>query len=333
MSEIKKINGIRQKYSKKRTISQRNERFNNLELSETSNILLKCNDLNDLQVLEKHRLIPHNILIKLIKNSDLVDFNDYSRNIFFKHIGNFAFNESIQPKRLEANRPIRRTQRKINFLKSTNITNKLFKKEKDWLYIICINNKIVKIGGTHVGLNKRISGYLAGHIAQLNPTKYKNDTNAKLYSTMNFYLTLGCKVDLYGYEIDEEFIKKYIKIFEQIYPIAEQVYHVYEGIFFADFYRLYNKYPVLGKYADTKYKKFKGLTDNNISYIQRHYSHLISPTKKISKTPTLGKRFSNKRKNFQTQTPPLFNFNNNNNGNNNNNNNSNNNGNNNGTNS
>lgn len=307
MSSRRTLRSTSKHLSKKRTVLQSTETNT---LTETSNIYLKCNGITDLKVIEKHDLIPHKNLIKLIKNSDVIDYNDYSRNIFFKHVGNFTFDESIQPKRLEKNRPKRKTIRKIDFLQSREFNNNKFKKEgQDWLYLICINNKIVKIGGTHAGLKNRIHGYLAGHIGQRDPHKYNNDTNAKVYATIKFYLELGCDVSIYAYEITEEFIKKYISIFGQIYPIAEQVYHVYEGIFFADFFRLYGKYPILGKYADTKYKNFKGLTDNNIAYIKKNYTHLLSPTRNITKTPNLGKRFSNKRNKIRSIKPPVFNMN------------------------
>jgi hypothetical protein len=82
------------------------------------------------------------------------------------------------------------------------ISSEDFNKKTEWLYLLVINNRIVKIGGTRTGLKGRVSSYLCGHhIEERGKSGDCSKTNGFIYNTFEFYLSLGCKIEMYGYEL------------------------------------------------------------------------------------------------------------------------------------
>jgi hypothetical protein len=113
---------------------------------------------------------------------------------------------------------------------------------------------IVKIGGTRTGLKGRVSSYLCGHhIKERGKSGDCSKTNGYIYNTLEFYLKLGSKIQMYGYELPKtEFT---IEIFGKERKIIAQTYHAYESTFLEDYKNNYNVYPILSDNSDPDYKE------------------------------------------------------------------------------
>ena len=116
-----------------------------------------------------------------------------------------------------------------------------------------INGRIVKIGGTRIGLKGRVISYLCGHhIKERGKSGDCSKTNGFIYNTFDFYLTMGCKIEMYGYELPKTEI--IIEIFGKETKIIAQTYHAYESTFLEDYKKNYNTYPLLCDNCDPDYK-------------------------------------------------------------------------------
>ena len=110
------------------------------------------------------------------------------------------------------------------------ITDIQFNKKTEWLYLLTINDRIVKIGGTRTGIKGRVSSYLCGHhIIERGKSGDCSKTNGFIYNTFEFYLKLGCNIKMYGYELPKTEI--IIDIFDKKTKINAQTYHAYESTF------------------------------------------------------------------------------------------------------
>lgn len=110
------------------------------------------------------------------------------------------------------------------------ISNHKFNKKSEWLYLLVINDRIVKIGGTRIGLKGRVASYLCGHhIKEREKSGDCSKTNAFIYNTFVFYLNLGCKIKMFGYELPKTEIV--MEIFGKETKIIAQTYHAYESRF------------------------------------------------------------------------------------------------------
>jgi hypothetical protein len=129
-----------------------------------------------------------------------------------------------------------------------------FNKKTEWLYLLVINDRIVKIGGTRTGIKGRVASYLCGHhIEERGKSGDCSKTNGFIYNTFEFYLRLGCKIEMYGYELPKTEIT--IEIFGKETKITAQTYHAYESTFLEDYKKKYNEYPVLSDNCDPDYKE------------------------------------------------------------------------------
>jgi hypothetical protein len=134
------------------------------------------------------------------------------------------------------------------------ISNYEFSKKTEWLYLFMINGRIVKIGGTRTGIKSRIASYLCGHhTAERGKSGDCSKTNAFIYNTFEFYLSSGCKIEMYGYELPNmEFT---IEIFGKEKKITAQTFHAYESTFLEDYKKNYKEYPILCDNCDPDYKE------------------------------------------------------------------------------
>jgi acyl carrier protein len=133
------------------------------------------------------------------------------------------------------------------------ISNEAFNKKTEWLYLLVMNGRIVKIGGTRTGIRGRIASYLCGHhIEERGKSGDCSKTNAYIYNTFAFYLQLGCKIQMYGYELPKT--EMTIEIFGKETKITAQTYHAYESTFLEDYKKNYNEYPILSDNCDPDYK-------------------------------------------------------------------------------
>ena len=134
------------------------------------------------------------------------------------------------------------------------ISNEDFTKKNEWLYLLVINNRIVKIGGTRSGIKGRIQSYLCGHhIEERGKSGDCSKTNGFIYNTFEFYLNLGCKIEMYGYELPKT--EMIINILDKETKIIAQTYHAYESTFLEDYKKNYNKYPLLSDNSDPDYRE------------------------------------------------------------------------------
>lgn len=188
--------------------------------------------------------------IKLISIDDCILFDDYNRKDYFIPIANIILDDELITFGKKEGSKKRKTL--IQFI--PKISNEDFTKKNEWLYLLVINNRIVKIGGTRSGIKGRIQSYLCGHhIEERGKSGDCSKTNGFIYNTFEFYLNLGCKIEMYGYELPKTEI--IINILDKETKIIAQTYHAYESTFLEDYKKNYNKYPLLSDNSDPDYRE------------------------------------------------------------------------------
>jgi hypothetical protein len=208
---------------------------------------------NDISGLESiHELYTHSIMkkwIKLISIDKTITIEDYNRKEHFIHVADIVLDDDVYTSGEKQGTKKRKTLIQFN----PTISNKAFNAKKEWLYLIAINDRIVKIGGTRVGLKGRFASYLCGHhVKERGKSGDCSKTNGFIYNTFEFYLRLGCKIQIYGYELPTTEIT--IEIFGKERKIKAQTYHAYESTFLEDYKKHYNDYPLLSDNCDPYYK-------------------------------------------------------------------------------
>lgn len=183
--------------------------------------------------------------IKLISTEKTIPIEDYNRKEHFIPIADIILDSEIGSN----GRKRRRTLIKFVPL----ISHEAYSRKSEWLYLFLINDRIVKIGGTRTGLKGRIASYLCGHhIEERGKSGDCSKTNGFIYNTFEFYLNLGCKIQMYGYELPKTEIT--IEIFGKETKIIAQTYHAYETTFMEDYKKNYREYPILCDNCDPDYK-------------------------------------------------------------------------------
>ena len=188
--------------------------------------------------------------IKLIPVDNTIPFDKYNRKDYFIPIADIVLDSELFTSGKKQGDKKRNTL--IKFIPTISIDE--FNKKNEWLYLLVINGMIVKIGGTRTGLKGRIASYLCGHhIEERGKSGDCSKTNGFIYNTFEFYLNLGCKIQMYGYELPKTEIN--IEIFGKETKITAQTYHAYESTFLEDYKKNYNKYPILSDNCDPDYKE------------------------------------------------------------------------------
>jgi len=177
--------------------------------------------------------------IKLIPMNKTVPISEYNRREYFKPVADIILDTSQKNTLIHFEPLVSKTE---------------FNRKTEWLYLLTINDRIVKIGGTRTGLKGRVASYLCGHhIKERGKSGFCSKTNGFIYNTFEFYLNLGCSLKMYGYELPlTEFI---VEIFGKEKKIKAQTYHAYESSFLEDFKKQYNEYPALSDNCDPDYKE------------------------------------------------------------------------------
>ena len=188
--------------------------------------------------------------IKQIPVSKTIKFKEYNRKNEFIPIANIVEDNVIRTSGIKKGLKKRNTL--ITFIPKISTTE--FNKKSEWLYIFTINDRIVKIGGTRIGLKGRIGSYLSGHyVEERGKSGDCSSTNAYIYNTFEFYLKLGCKIQMYGYKLPDANVC--INIFNKKISILAQTFHAYESAFLEDYKTKYKRYPILSENCDPVYKK------------------------------------------------------------------------------
>ncbi len=131
------------------------------------------------------------------------------------------------------------------------ISKKLWEFNDEWIYIMTMNNRIIKIGGTRNGLKSRCSSYLCGHhTVERGKSGKCSVTNAKVYNTFEFYLNHieNVNLELYGYQLPVS--TKNYDIWGENVEIIVQTYHKYESMLLQKYKKQNGKFPVLSDNAD-----------------------------------------------------------------------------------
>lgn len=200
------------------------------------------NGINDMSI---H--IQSSVMKKWIKEIDFdksVKMTDYNRNSYFKPIMNIVLDNDMK-------NGIKKRMTMIKFEPTISIEE--YNSKTEWLYIFVIDGRIVKIGGTRTGIKGRVASYLCGHhVEERGKSGDCSKTNGFIYNTFEFYLNLGCKIQMYGYKLPQ--ITTVIDIFGEEVNVVSQTFHVYESKFLDDFKKKYNVYPVLSDNCDPNYR-------------------------------------------------------------------------------
>lgn len=167
-------------------------------------------------------------------------FDEYNRKEHFIPVADIVLdNEIFTSGKKEGNK---KRNTLIQFI--PKISNQEFNKKNEWIYLLLINDRIVKIGGTRNSIKSRTASYLCGHhIKERKKSGDCSKTNAFIYNTFQFYLNLGCKIEMYGYELPQTEVT--IEIFGNNTKIMTQTFHAYESTFLKDYKKIYADYPIL----------------------------------------------------------------------------------------
>jgi hypothetical protein len=184
--------------------------------------------------------------IKLIPVEKTLLFEDYNRKEHFIPVADIVLDSEIA-----SGSGKKRRNTVIQFVPL--ISQEAYSRKSEWLYLLVINDRIVKIGGTRTGLKSRVASYLCGHyVEERGKSGDCSKTNGYIYNTFEFYLNLGCKIQMFGYELPKTEIT--IEIFGQETKIVAQTYHAYESTFMEDYKKNYREYPILSDNCDPDYK-------------------------------------------------------------------------------
>jgi hypothetical protein len=183
--------------------------------------------------------------IKLIATEKTTLFSEYKGNDRFYPIADIVLDNDLNK--------IGEKKRKTLIKFVPKIEENEFNKKKEWLYLFVINDRIVKIGGTRDGIKNRTGSYLCGHhVEERDKSGDCSKTNGFIYNTFEFYLKLGCKIEMYGCELPKHEIT--VVFFENTQKVPAQSYHIYESMCLTDYKKVYNFYPILCKNCDPEFK-------------------------------------------------------------------------------
>ncbi len=108
------------------------------------------------------------------------------------------------------------------------ISEKDWNERSQWIYILTIDNRIVKIGGTRTGLKERTVSYLCGHHTIDRGGSGKcSVTNAYLYNTLDYYIKNGHDVKMYGSRIPSTPV--HVDIWGEKVVVEAQIYNAFES--------------------------------------------------------------------------------------------------------
>lgn len=198
---------------------------------------------------ERYDKCEYNKWVKLLPINNTILFDDYDQKEVFVHVANIVLDNEIYLDGKKKGEKKRKTI--IQFVPTINTDD--FKAKNEWLYLLVVNNRIVKIGGTRVGLKGRVDSYLCGHhIQERGKSGDCSKTNAFIYNTLDFYLQLGCNIKMYGYKLPKTEFE--VTIINKTKKVVAQTYHAYESTFLEEYKRSYNSYPLLSDNCDPDYK-------------------------------------------------------------------------------
>jgi hypothetical protein len=187
--------------------------------------------------------------IKLIPIDKTILFEVFEERNYFNLIAEIVLDTEVNEKGKKQGEKKRNT-----LIKLANYDEEIIKQKSEWIYIMVINGRLVKIGGTRDGIKGRFGSYLCGHhIPEHGKSGKASETNKYIYNTLYFYLQLGCEIKLYGYQLPVEEITR--NVFTKEVRIRVQTYHSYESILIDNYKKRYGNIPYLCDNSDPDYKE------------------------------------------------------------------------------
>jgi len=185
--------------------------------------------------------------LKIIPLEKTISLEDYNKKDDFTLVANIVLDEEIHSSGKKEGTKKRQTGIKFE----PTIPMKDFKEDCEWLYLFTVNGQIVKIGGTRTGLFGRTQSYLCGHhIQERGNSGDCSKTNGFIYNTFEFYLKLGCKIEMYGIKIPKVFVES--TLFGETQLVQSFVFNHWEAKAIKDFNRDYHFFPFLSDNCDPR---------------------------------------------------------------------------------
>ena len=188
------------------------------------------------------------VLKKWTKNIDFdnaISIKEYQQNCSFVEVANVVLDTDTKVSGVKKRNTLIKFEPVISLEK--------FNEKIEWLYILTIDDFIVKIGGTRTGLKGRSASYLCGHhTTDRGKSGDCSKTNAFIYNTFLFYLNQGCRVKMYGFELPQ--VELITSILNKEVKIKVQTYHAYESSYILEYEKVYGGYPPLNDNCDPDYK-------------------------------------------------------------------------------
>jgi hypothetical protein len=179
----------------------------------------------------------------------MVNISNYEKKEYFKKVADIVPDNDVTAGGKKKGEKKRQTL--IKFVPT--ISESEFKKTAEWIYTFTVNGKMVKFGGTRVGLDGRAKSYLTGHlIKERGKNESSSSTNYRIYNTFEFYLKLGCVIEMFAYEIEPQFVVTDILGEKQKVPIS--VFHVIESKIISDFQKTYPRKVLISYNSDPNHK-------------------------------------------------------------------------------
>ena len=189
---------------------------------------------NPLNYIENQNITKIDKFTTYLPPENIFPIDEYARKDDFVELGQFYLKSGLYH------------QSKIQYqLTNREYNDNYLRKNSHWIYMLTVNDQIVKIGGTKNELAERLQGY------QCSISSCVSGTNRIIHNTFYFYLLLGCTIKFYGKQIDTP--KYLIDIIGYQVLFKPQTYHIYEAIYIGDFENQFGNRPILSQLADSKF--------------------------------------------------------------------------------
>lgn len=187
--------------------------------------------------------------LKKINLKEEITVKQFKMGKHFKKVANIELDNDIAQKGKKKGQKARKTIIKF----SPVIKTKEWKEKDEWVYLFVMNDKIIKIGGSRVGLKERVGSYLCGHHTRERGGSGKMSvTNAFIYNTFEFYLKQGYRLEMYGYKIPTAYT--HIDLFGKTLKVPAQVFHIYEAEVLSVYKKQVGHNPILSDNSDPNFR-------------------------------------------------------------------------------
>ena len=194
--------------------------------------------------------LPYDLWVKLIPEDQVIPFQSYEFKDDFIKVADIILDTELTEDG--------KMKRQTDIYYKPVIDSFSFKEENEWLYMLVINDQIVKIGGTRVGLYDRMQSYNCGHLVKERGKKgYCSKTNGFIYNTLCFYLETLHTVELFAMKLKPHYEKEICfegTPKEKVIEYRSQTYHVKESEYISEFVQEYGFKPFLCDKSDPNHR-------------------------------------------------------------------------------